>query len=375
MPIPFNVNVFERGTGGIPSTTLVDDLGGRIDSLTFSITDKFGFESATIPLKVTPDEAIVWMRDGLGRGVAIQGPNGETCWQGRIIGIEAVFGLDARSVSLDGMANRARVRYTTVLGTPGSSSQLSDTNSQGLYGVKDAVLSIDMSDSTEAGYYATVELARLKNPRMRPATSIATGDQGEVSLTLQCEGWYGALGWLTTSNSSTTKTSTTTQVGTLITAYNSTNAFFSTSTSNITSSGITAQEYIEADTTYREKIEVLLGLGTGTAPLRWGVYEDRVFYVTTWAGSTPSTITYLGASGDSNLYNATGNVVLPWNARPNAMYQNNSLLDISPVSTAQDAAARFYVARTVFTIEGDQITLSLEPEEPEELSAIFIRKY
>jgi hypothetical protein len=374
MPIPFNVNIFERGAGGIPTTTFVEDIGGRIDSCVFTITDKFGFETLTTPLTTTFEEALIWLHDGLGRGVELCSPDAAPCWQGRLIGVEGVFGLDQRARSFDGMANRVRVRYVTVLGTAGTTALLSDTASQALYGVKDVVLSADRSDLTEADYFAAVELARRKNPRTRPTTQIATGDQGGVSLRLLFEGWYGALDWVTTSITTTTKVATTTQIPTLLTAYNADNDFFDIGTEDITVTGPSVTQFAAPDTTYREKIESLMRHGTGTAPVRYGVYDDRRFTVAAWAGSTPDVITYQGAAGDSALYDASGNAVDLWRARPNAMYQNISLLDPAPIATAQDEAARFYVARTVCAIEGDRVSLSLEPEDPDDLSAIFIRR-
>lgn len=376
MPIPFNVNIFERGAGGIPTTTLLEDIGGRIDSCSFTTTDKFGFETLTTPLTTTFEEALLWLRDGLGRGVELCSPDAALCWAGRLIGVEAVFGLDQRAVSFDTMANRVRVRYVTVgLGTPGSTAQLSDTASQALYGIKDVILSADKSDGTEAGYYGAVELARRKNPRTRPTTQIATGEQGGVSLRLLFEGWYGALEWVTTSITTTTKVATTTQIPTLLTAYNAVNNFFDIGTEDITVTGPSVTQFAAPDTTYREKIESLMRHGTGAVPVRFGVYDDRRFTVAAWAGSTPDVITYQGAVGDSNLYDASGNAVDLWRARPNAMYQNISLLDPAPIATAQDAAARFYVARTVCAIESDRVSLTIEPEDPDDLSAILIRKY
>lgn len=375
MTIPLNVVIFNRGDNGVPSSLFFTDLRNRIDALTFTIFHQFGFESMTCPLKATVDEAIDWMNNGLLRPAIVYGPDAGICWEGFIVGIDAVFGQETRSVSLDGMANRLRVKYQTVLGTPGTTTAISDTASQLLYGIKDAVLSADQSDSTEAGYYAAVELVRRADPRMRPSTVVQTGELGDISLTLHFAGWYSVLDWLVTSNTSTTKTQTTTQIGTLLAAYNAVNNFLSAVTYNIVASGINVTEYIAAETTYREKIEALLRRGNGTQQYSWGIYEDRQFHALHWAGATPTTITYQRHLGDSNVYNSGGNIVEYWDVRPNAMYQANDLLDVGPVSSAQDAAGRFYVARTTCTVQGDQVGVSLEPEDPADLAAILVKKY
>jgi hypothetical protein len=361
--IPLNINVYERGDAGMPSTEMVGNLSARANSYTHTITDQFGFESMQVPFAASLEEAIEWLQNGLMRSVIVSGPDAETVWEGYLSSITAQIGQKAVTLSLDAMANRVRCVYTTVLGTPGTTSSVSDSDSQALYGVKDRVVSLDASDATAAAYRAAIVLAALAFPKSREATQAVTGEQGDITLTLSFTGWYGVLEWLVTSNGITSTAVTTTQVGTLIGDYTDTNAFLSTSTFRTTASGISSPQKIEANTTYREAIEDRLKLGTGTYPLSWGIYEDRIFYVDTWAGATPSTITYQEYLGDANVYNAAGGVVAPWNVRPNAISQVNDLLDVAPIAIAPDAAARKYVGRVTCTISGDQVGVSLEPSE------------
>jgi hypothetical protein len=75
------------------------------------------------------------------------------------------------------------------------------------------------------------------------------------------------------------------------------------------------------------------------------------------------TITYFERLGDANVYASDGGIVPPWDVRPNAMAQVTNLLDVSPVATAPDAAARKYVGRVTCTISGNQVGCTLEPSE------------
>lgn len=363
MPIPLHMDVYERGANGVPSTDHVCDLGGRASSYTHTITDQFGFESMQVPFAATLDEAVDWLMNGLMRSVIVSGPDAEISWEGFLSGVSVQIGQKTITLSLDAMANRVRCTYTTVLGTSGTTSTISDTTSQSLYGIKDRVVPLNDSDATAATYRAAIVLAALAYPKSREATQAMTGAQGEIALTLSFTGWYGVLDWLVTSNSTTSTAVTTTQVGTLLTAYAAVNAFLSTSAYSITASGISSPQKIEAQTTYREAIEDRLKLGTGTYPLAWGVYEDRRFYVTAWAGATPTTITYQEFLGDANVYDAGGGVVAPWNVRPNAISQVNDLLDVGPPAAAPDATARKYVGRVTCTISGDSVGVTLEPSE------------
>jgi hypothetical protein len=371
------LGIYERGAAGVPSTTQpVLDIAMVIDSYSHTIDHHIGFETMTTSFPCTLEDALDWLANGLMRSALVSGPDAEPVWEGFLETIEAQIGDEVRSVSVRDMANRVRVRYTNVLGEPDTIATASDTASQALYGTKDTVLALNESDSTEAGHFQIVMLARLKNPIAGPsATAQSGGGSGEVRLTLHFAGWYTTLDWVLTSDTSTTKTSTTTQVGTLLGDIAAINAFIATVTANIVSSGITAVEYIEQDSSYRQKIESLLGRGNGANPYAWGVYEDRTFHADVWAGATPDTITYQRHIGESVVRDSAGGIVAPWNVRPDAMYQVVELLDVAPVSGAKDSAARFYVGRVTCTIGDGSIALTLEPSEPSDLSAILVTKY
>lgn len=373
MHYAFTVPIYARGTGGVPSTSvLLAELGSEIESLSFTITDSFGFESAEVTLTASVDEALA-MFDWLMASTVIYGPDGETCWEGYLASVEATLGQEKHSRSLDGMANRVRVAYTTPNGVAATTSPTSDTTSQFLYGVKDAVVPLDTAATADANNRASAVLAVTRWPVRTPSSEIATGDMGQVSVSLKFAGWYDTLGWVVTTRGDTTQESTTTQVGDLIQAsgvgIGVTNAFLSTSRTRIAASGITATRQINANTTYRQKIEDLLGQGNQV----WGVLEGRQFVVDTWAGSSPTTITYTRSIADGALYTLGGALVAPWNARPNAMYQIEELLDLSARSNEPDAAGRYYVARTSFRMGGDSFGVTLEPAAPDDLGGVLTR--
>jgi hypothetical protein len=374
------INVYER-TGGIPSTTqLAAALQDRIDSYTHTIANAIGFETMTCGFACTLEEGIDWLANGLGRSCEVSGPDCEIVWEGFLETIEVQFGQERRSVSLREMANRIRVGYQTVLGTQGvrptASTFFQDADSIALFGKKDLALAIgNTSDGTEVDDYGTIMLAKLKDPLAAPSSTVASGDLGEIRITLTFAGWYTTLDWLLVSNTSTTKTTTTTQIGTLLTAAAAINNFISTATTNITASGVTATEYIEPDTTYRAKIEALLARGNGADPYAWGVYESREFYAAPWAGAGPEAITYQRHLGESEVLDSFNMPVAPWMVRPDAMYQVIELLDVAPVVTQQDAAGRFYVARVTCSISEGQISVQLEPEQSSNLEAVLITRY
>jgi hypothetical protein len=373
--IGLRIGIYERGAAGVPSTTPLPDVTLIIDSYSHTIDHHVGFETMTISFLCTLEDALDWLLNGLMRSVVVSGPDAETVWEGFLETVEAQIGGEQRSMSLRDMANYVSVRYTTVLGTPATLATGTDAASAALYGIKYITLSLPESDSTEAGHYRDTMLALLKDPQSGPSSAVQTGEANEIRLTLTFAGWYTALDWVLLTNTSTTKTTTTTQIGTLLGTYNAVNNFLSASTANIVSSGITAVEFSESGNTYRQKFESLLGRGNGVNPYAWGIYEDRVFYADVYAGATPDTITYQRHIGESVVRDTAGGIIQPWNVRPDAMYQVVELLDIAPVLTAKDSAARFYVGRVTCAIAENSIALTLEPSEPDDLSAILVTKY
>lgn len=374
LPVNLRCELYSPGTGGAPSSTLLVDLAQRIDDLTFSTSARFGFESASVSLVTPVEEALMMALQWLMHGLVISGPDGTVCWEGFLHGVELQAGQKRRSISLEGLANRVRTRYTTVLGTPGTTGTYSNTTSQGIYGVKDAVLDLPETTTTAARNYAQAFLAANAYPKSIPASDAYTGALGDIRVTLSFVGWWDTLKWLLTSNTTTSTAVTTTQVTDLLTAYNLTNAFFGTSTANVTASGVSDTQYIEANTTYFDKVQRLLEQGNSSNQrLAWGIYEDRTLYVSAWAGATPDTVTYYESIRDGLIYSSGGAVVAPWDVRPNAMVETMEFLDPAPVSTAPDSAARFFCERTTCSVSRDRIGVTLEPTDTDNLSARLAR--
>lgn len=366
--IPLRVTLYQPGAAGVPSIsqrTILVPLQTELTSYQHTISATFGFESMQATIIVTKDDALWWMQQ-LMAPIVVSSPDAETVWEGYLTQVQANFGQEVRSISLDSMTNRLRTRYTTVLGTPGTTGTTSNASSIARYGTKDGVLSLPETTSSAASALATARLAAFAWPQMTPQSSIGTdATPGDMTLTLTGAGWYTTLGWVLTSRSDTSSESTTTQVGTLIGAsyIGATNPFLSTSTAQIASSGLSDTRYIAQDTSYRDKIEALLKQGTSAGErLAWGVYADRTLYVSTWAGATPSTVTYRRSLNDGRVYDAAGGWVPWWNVRPDAMVETVDLLDVAPVATAADAAARFYVERVTCNVDRTKASVTLEPQ-------------
>ncbi len=355
--------IFSPGANGVPSSALLADLRGRIDSIEGTTTARGGFETCTISLRCAFAEGLDWLNQ-LMASIIVYDRDGLTAFEGYLNNVEFTAGQERRSRSLDGMANRVRCRYTTVNGVPAVTAAISDATSIARYGTHDAVVNLSTVTSTEAANQAAAYLAEHKEPKAAPTSTASTGALGEVALTLGFVGWYYSLDLVLTNRTDTSNEATTTQVGALIgtssPGIGAVNAFLATSTANIVASGISATRKIEPDTPYRSKIETLLNQGNGVNRYAWGVYEDRTFYADVWKGAAPDTAQYLRFLGDGRIYDAVNQgVVLPWRVRPNAMILMPELIDLNPAGA--DAAARFFIERVTWRMDQGGIGVDLEP--------------
>jgi hypothetical protein len=361
---PLNVNIHER-TLTSSYGAFIEDLAPRLDSYQQTISATCGFESMTANLKATLLEALRFC-ERLFCGCIVYGKDADTAWEGFLAGVSFRIGDETVNVSLDPVANRVRVRFTTYNGVPGFTATASHAPSQALYGVRDHVEGVGVVIQAAAEALRNAILAERRLPRPQHESAIATGQSGAVvDVTLTFAGWYTTLDWVLTERNDTTTEVTTTQVGALIgtasPGIGATNPFLSTSTARIVASGVSDTRKIDPDTPYRMKIETLLQMGNSSNQrFAWGVYEGRVFVVEVWAGATPTTATYRRRIGDAVLENSSGALVMPWAARPNAILETTDLLNVGPTSGAIELPGRRFVER--WTVDIDASGWRLTPE-------------
>lgn len=375
-PIALGAPLYLPGTGAIISTRRVLDLFGAIDRYEHTISDQFGFESATIDRTMSRDDALNALALWLMVSTVMSGPNAETLFEGFVSQLDATFGQESRSLSLQALANKIVIKYTTASGGGAAVPiTVNAADSQAAYGVKMSTQSFETTNATDATNKANRILAELANPQMSRRSQASTGASAlGATLRTTFSGWYAALDWLTTSNATATTAATDAQIKTLLTAYNAINAFFSTDQTQIVASGVSKPQTIQNDTTYRKAIEDLLASGNSTGQsLAWGVYEDRVFQSVVSAKNTPDIVTYRRYLQDGQIYDGAYNVVDWWNVRPNAIYEVVDLLDPTPVSAQQDGAARAYIARVRFSASKDQLSLDLEGANGESVDKLLAR--
>ena len=371
MPIPLSIILFDRGANGAPTTTNPVNLAGRVESYEDTVSDRYGFETARVAWTPPLAEVEEWARyDHLMRPMVAYSPDARQIWRGVLAEIEISIGTKKIAFSLKDMANRLTVRYSEPGGAQGDSSTYSSAASQALFGIKDRVINASVALSAAASNQAQTILNAIAFPRSKQPSAAGT-TRGDLSITLTFWGKYALLDWLLTASTSTTSTATSTQIASLLASYAAINAFFSSSAANITATGVADTEYIEPDTTYREKIERLLARGTSSQqPLAWGFYDDDAFVVTPRASATPTVITYYESEASGQIRDQWQNVLDVWDVRPNAMSQIVDLID-APTPGSVETPFRKYVARVTRSVRGEDVTVTLEPDDTESLEDLL----
>lgn len=369
--IPIGVILFDKGTNAAPTTSNPVNLAGRAEEYADTVSDRYGFETARVAWTPTWAEVEEWARyDHLMRPMVAYSPDARQIWRGVLAEIEISIGTKKIAFSLKDMANRLTVRYSEPGGAQGESTVYSSAASQALFGRKDRVINASIALSAAASNQAQTILNAIAFPRSKQSSAAGTA-RGDLSITLTFWGKYALLDWLLTASTSTTSTASSTQIASLLTSYTATNAFFSSSAANIVATGVSDTEYIEPDTTYREKIERLLARGNSAQqPLAWGFYDDDVFVVTPRASAAPATITYYESEASGQIRDQWQNVVEPWDVRPNAMALVVDLID-TPTPGSIETPLRKYVARVTRSVRGEDITVTLEPDDTESLEDLL----
>ena len=370
--IPLGVIACDRGANGVPTSSNPRNLSGRLKSYAHTIAMGFGFESLRVSWDATPVEVLDWLNAGLMRPITSYSPSGRVVWDGLVSEITVTIGQKKIALSLDDMANRISVRYSASGGASGLAGPVSSASSIALYGTKERLINLSNVSSAAASARANTVLTRCAFAKNKQPSTAKTGPIGAITIELAAMGWYGTLDWLLTSSTSTTVTATHTQVLNLLTSYAATNPWLATTSANVTATGVSDVETIDADSTYRDKIETVLALGNSASqPLHWGIYENRAMTIEPWAGASPSTITYTESARTGEIRDTYGNIVAPWDVRPNAMVQVVDVLESGIPAGAIDSIARKFVARVSVSLDLTSRSITLEGDDVDTVDALI----
>lgn len=168
----------------------------RFAPLRYTKSSMGGPKSCEIAVEGTEDE--IWNLTSILRyGVQILDDYGDLCWHGYVDEVRLNINGIEWSLSLQNMANRVRMKYTTIaeVGVVGGQQRITawydDVRSQGMFGTKEAVLiGNDLTDDA-AVTRALSELVMLRYPMPK----IEFAESEEINAKIICKGWIDTLAW------------------------------------------------------------------------------------------------------------------------------------------------------------------------------------
>lgn len=156
-----------------------------------SIRSEGGFYQGIFRMDGTAAELVQPFNTWLGYHVRERSGGGRS-WEGLVYEVELAHQGVVRRRSLNDLANRVRVRYTDTMGNEEVTATASETLSQGRFGIKDAVLSLEKATASQAEGLRDRYLAEHAWPWAR---TIAVAPAEVTSLTVTVCGYCWTAGW------------------------------------------------------------------------------------------------------------------------------------------------------------------------------------
>ncbi len=357
--IPISVTVFEPVAGGGPVYTGThQDLTERITDYADSRCINFGPESLDITFDLlSMEEGVFWAHRFMAPVLAVR-PDGVTRFTGYLHKVDLVLGDLKISRSLEEVANAIVIEYNEP-GQVKTSLTVPDATSIRLYGRRERRVQYSDVSTAEATGYATSMLKQYAYPANTTSSTYSNEHEpsDELSVTLHFVGWPEALKCQVMTLTTAGTTPLVTHISGRLTAYNSTNNYFSTSTAQMTSAGRAVTITNDTNVTYFDEISKKIAIGdTSSNRLVWMINDPAEgMIIRTWAAATPDSIAYEESQRTGVVRDATTKAVLPeWAWDCDAMVVLTDLATPTPAPAQITTLTRKYVERVTLhcTAEG-----------------------
>jgi len=268
----------------IIGSDLVDDsLGSQVDNYSQTISALGGYDKAGMTISDTQLNVERWLADGLMRHIEVYSPSLVKIWEGFVNQVVVTLGgLSVTRGPVMDIANNVAVTYSTVdstisppaIGMRATTSFSSDTDSQALYGVLEDILSSGGVSTTEVEAMRDTFLNENKDPQSSQKINIGQG--GNISLRLECLGYYHLFKKYIYNQTASTGTANLSTVLAAIIAGDP-NSIFSTSTTGITSNTLAVKQYLNDNADAWSLIQGLVARGDSSDNRYiFGIYNERV---------------------------------------------------------------------------------------------------
>ena len=257
----------------------------------------------------------------LGNRVAIYVDNPvEPIWEGFINRMSFSAGGVEYTISLDQMANRLAVTYTNNAGAITTSSLVSDTNSQAVYGIKNDRLEL-RAQNTGTTMINNVRDTALTQRAWPKSSIVPAGGSGGGLLKIECLGFYHTLQWDVYQDATVADVTLSNYLinQLLPGVINGTTFFDNTVTSGITVNATTIQRTSIRGETIWDRMQIIREVGDGTVYYVIGITPTsfqtgvRSLYYRAFNPAIEYTARQADGLRVRNLY---GQLVDPWRVQP-----------------------------------------------------------
>lgn len=281
-----------------------------------------GYYSADINISDSPRRMEEWADYGIGRHVETYNPSLVKIWEGFINQVTITEGSETFSIGpLVDVGNRQIVTYSPVeatieppaVGAATPSAVGNNTDSQALFGIWEILTGANQVTATEAAQLRDMLLA--DPTRVYPDTSLDSSLEsgGELSVELQCLGyWHFLSGYYYTNTGVTGYETVTTKIQNILAA--NPNGIFSTDYSRITVNATLVKQYEDGSRTAETILREINSLGdSSNNPYVMGFHNNRQFIYLPMLTS----ISYQRrATGNRGITNQVNREVMPWDVIP-----------------------------------------------------------
>lgn len=291
-----------------------------------------GFHTAKFVLTGDLDYLRSWFAGGMVRDITFKSREGELVWNGWINRLALTEGGSTRIKTIDQMANRIIVIYTpmdTTQNPPQAGAQTSttvnDTDSQGVYGIKVAVVSGGEATSTEATAQANSQLDALKDIVI--TEQVVLGGKAP-QLEVEMRGYAHMADWYTYTQTGSSGTATADTVVQAIIAADP-NSVISTDDLDIDTSTTSIEQYFDGKKRGWQIITEIAGIGDTSDPWAAAIYNGRRVVFKKMEGidsngnpKTTNKYTPLekqATDAGERFIERGGSEVFPWQIRPDRL--------------------------------------------------------
>lgn len=261
----------------------VGNLSELVQEYAHEHTAENGFDNATISIKATWEELENWWFEGIGRDIEVFNPDLDTVWRGFVNSVTiAVGGLQAERGPLVDIANYAYVVYTIILDdsvipmiTGGQTITIATTDADSIakYGQWEKILSGGTCIPAIAEQYRDTHILENRYPISSEDLNLQAAE--EVTLTLNCLGYWAWLKAYTYSDATAGTTTITSKIEDILAA--DPNGIFSTDYSYLETNAFLASAE-ENDSAFAQTVVAsLVAIGDiYDNRFTFGIWEDQI---------------------------------------------------------------------------------------------------